>query len=43
MDKFWKDEGYHQDYIINNRGSGYVNIVSIPEIKRTQKAFKQLN
>ena len=42
LSRFWKAEGYHQDYIINNPGSGYVNMVSIPEIKRTQKEFKSL-
>ena len=42
FNKFWKAEDYHQDYIIKNPGSGYVNMVSIPEIKKTQKEFPQL-
>ena len=42
LNKFWKAEDYHQDYIVKNPGSGYVNMVSIPEIKKTQKEFPQL-
>ena len=42
FNKFWKAEDYHQDYINKNPGSGYVNMVSIPEIKKTQKEFPQL-
>ena len=42
LNKFWKAEEYHQDYIVKNPGSGYVNMVSIPEIKKTQKEFPQL-
>ena len=42
FNKFWLAEDYHQDYIVKNPGSGYVNMVSIPEIKKTQKEFPQL-
>lgn len=42
LTRFWKAEDYHQDYIVKNPGSGYVNLVSIPEIKKTQKEFPQL-
>ena len=42
FNKFWMAEDYHQDYIVKNPGSGYVNMVSIPEIKKTQKEFPQL-
>ena len=42
LNRFWKAEDYHQDYIVKNPGSGYVNMVSIPEIKKTQKEFPQL-
>ncbi len=40
--KFWKAEGYHQNYIEHNPESGYVQYVSIPEIKDFQKQYPQL-
>ncbi|MEO6550069.1 MAG: peptide-methionine (S)-S-oxide reductase MsrA [Ferruginibacter sp.] len=40
--KFWEAEGYHQNYIELNPGSGYVRAVSIPEIKHVQKLYPQL-
>jgi len=40
--KFWQAEDYHQNYINNNSGSGYVQAVSIPEIKKLQKEYPQL-
>ena len=40
--KFWMAENYHQNYIDNNPGSGYVQIVSIPEIKKLQKEYPNL-
>ncbi len=40
--KFWKAESYHQDYIEHNPGSGYVQVVSIPEIKKLQKKYPEL-
>ena len=39
---FWTAEDYHQNYIENNPGGGYVQHVSIPEIKELQKAMPQL-
>lgn len=39
--QFWKAEDYHQDFIAKNPGSGYVNMVSIPEIKKLQKELPQ--
>lgn len=39
--KFWKAEDYHQDFIVKNPGQGYVNMVSIPEIKKLQKELPQ--
>jgi peptide-methionine (S)-S-oxide reductase len=39
--KFWKAEDYHQDFIAKNPGQGYVNMVSIPEIKKLQKELPQ--
>ena len=40
--KFWPAEDYHQNYIEHNPGSGYVQYVSIPEIKDFQKQYPQL-
>ncbi len=40
--KFWQGEDYHQDYIEHNPGGGYVQHVSIPEIKKLQKQFPEL-
>lgn len=40
--KFWQAEDYHQNYIDQNPGSGYVQMVSIPEIKKLQKEYPEL-
>lgn len=40
--KFWKGEGYHQDYERLNPGSRYIQNVSIPRLRRFQKKFPQL-
>lgn len=40
--KFWDAENYHQDFIQHNPDQGYVQAVSIPEIKKFQKEFPQL-
>jgi len=40
--KFWEAEDYHQDFIRHNPGQGYVQAVSIPEIKKVQKEYPQL-
>ena len=40
--KFWQGEDYHQDFIAHNPDQGYVNAVSIPEIKKFQKEYPQL-
>ncbi len=42
FDKFWQAEDYHQDYIQNNPDAPYVNMESIPRIKRFQKQFPEL-
>lgn len=39
--KFWQAEDYHQNYIDQNPGSGYVQVVSIPEIKKLQKEYPE--
>jgi peptide-methionine (S)-S-oxide reductase len=39
---FWPAEDYHQNYIEHNPNSGYVQHVSIAEIKQLQKAMPQL-
>lgn len=40
--KFWKAEGYHQDYEFNNPGNPYIQNVSVPRLKRFQKKFPEL-
>ena len=40
--KFWVAEDYHQNYIEHNPNSGYVQYVSVPEIKDFQKEYPQL-
>ncbi|MEJ7683929.1 MAG: peptide-methionine (S)-S-oxide reductase MsrA [Segetibacter sp.] len=40
--RFWQAEDYHQNYIDQNPGSGYVQMVSIPEIKKLQKEYPKL-
>ncbi len=42
LTNFWNAEDYHQDYIEHNPGGGYVQTVSIPEIKKLQKQYPQL-
>lgn len=42
LTKFWSAESYHQDYIAKHPNSGYVQNVSIPEIKQFQKEYPQL-
>ena len=42
MRKFWPAEDYHQDYIKHNPDGGYVQNVSIPEIKHFQKLYPEL-
>ncbi len=42
LTKFWMAEKYHQDYIKHHPESGYVQNVSIPEIKHFQKQYPQL-
>ena len=40
--KFWEAEAYHQNYIEHNPNQGYVQAVSIPEIKHVQKLYPEL-
>jgi peptide-methionine (S)-S-oxide reductase len=42
MTKFWVAEDYHQDYIAHNPDGGYVQNVSIPEIRDFQKQYPEL-
>jgi len=42
LTKFSPAESYHQDYIVKNPNSRYVQNVSIPEIKHFQKEYPQL-
>jgi peptide-methionine (S)-S-oxide reductase len=40
--KFYPAEDYHQEYIHNNPGSGYVQAVSIPDFLAFRKKFKAI-
>ncbi|KZS40693.1 peptide methionine sulfoxide reductase [Aquimarina aggregata] len=40
--KFWKGEGYHQDYEKRNPGNPYIRNVSIPRLLKFQKNFPEL-
>jgi len=40
--KFWKAEGYHQDYEKRNPYNRYIQNVSIPRLKRFHKKFPEL-
>jgi len=40
--KFYPAEDYHQEYIHNNPGSGYVQAVSIPDFLAFRKKFKAM-
>ncbi len=42
FEKFWIAEDYHQDYIQHNPNVGYVQMESIPRIKRFQKQYPDL-
>ncbi len=42
LTKFWVAEDYHQDYIAHNPDGGYVQNVSIPEIRHFQKEYPEL-
>ena len=40
--KFWVAEDYHQDYIAHNPEGGYVQHVSLPEIRHFQREYPEL-
>ena len=40
--KFWKAEDYHQNYVQHNPNVRYVQMESIPRMRRTQQAVKGL-
>ena len=42
FDKFWKAEGYHQDYEKNNPNNPYVQGVSIPRLKKFLGKFPNI-
>ncbi|MEO6681952.1 MAG: peptide-methionine (S)-S-oxide reductase MsrA [Ginsengibacter sp.] len=41
-DKFWKAEDYHQEYVLNNPNSSYVQNVCIKDVRKFQKKFPEL-
>lgn len=40
--KFWKGEGYHQDYEKRNPSNPYIRNVSIPRLRKFQEKFPNL-
>lgn len=42
FEKFWKGEGYHQDYEKRNPYQPYVRSVSVPRLKKFQAKFPEL-
>ena len=40
--KFWEAEDYHQNYVAINPGERYVQMESIPRLRRAQKEFPEL-
>ena len=40
--KFWKGEGYHQNYEARNPSNPYIQNVSIPRLRRFQQKFPEL-
>ncbi|RZS99997.1 peptide-methionine (S)-S-oxide reductase MsrA [Aquimarina brevivitae] len=42
FEKFWKAEGYHQDYEKRNPNNPYIRNVSIPRLLKFQKKFPEL-
>ena len=42
LTRFWDAEDYHQDYVFKNPNQGYVQAVSITEIKHLQKQYPGL-
>lgn len=41
FEKFWKAEGYHQDFERKNPDNSYVRAVSIPRLNRFKENFKE--
>jgi peptide-methionine (S)-S-oxide reductase len=40
FERFWKAEGYHQDFFAQNPDQGYCRAVVSPKVKKFEKAFK---
>lgn len=40
--KFWKAEDYHQEYVLKNPNSSYVQNVCIKDVRKFQKKFPEL-
>lgn len=41
LKKFYRGEGYHQDYYNNNRSNGYCRAVIAPKVEKMEKKLKQ--
>ena len=42
FEKFWKAEDYHQEYVLKNPNSSYVQNVCIKDVRKFQKKFPEL-
>ncbi|MGN6554720.1 MAG: peptide-methionine (S)-S-oxide reductase MsrA [Verrucomicrobiota bacterium] len=41
LKRFYRGEGYHQDYYNNNRSKGYCRAVIAPKVEKMEKKLKQ--
>lgn len=42
LDKFYRAEDYHQDFVKNNPNQGYVRAVALPKVEKLQKTFPEM-
>lgn len=40
LGEYWPGEEYHQDFFAKNPGQGYCNMVVLPKMAKTRKAFE---
>jgi peptide-methionine (S)-S-oxide reductase len=41
LETFWVGEEYHQDFFAKNPNQGYCNMVVLPKMLKTRKAFTE--
>jgi peptide-methionine (S)-S-oxide reductase len=42
LDKFYRAEDYHQDFVNNNPNQGYVRAVALPKVEKLKKTFPEM-